>query len=74
MLARVVENPGQRPGSVFAPIHWNDQLPHLDEAEINAIRRAMARLHHPDQGGDSNRMKQWNKLLDEMIDKHRTGN
>lgn len=57
-----------------AGIHWNDQLPHLDEAEINAIRRAMARLHHPDQGGDSNRMKQWNKLLDEMIDKHRTGN
>jgi assimilatory nitrate reductase catalytic subunit len=26
MLARVVENPGQRPGSVFAPIHWNDQF------------------------------------------------
>lgn len=57
-----------------AGIHWNDQLPSLDEAEINAIRRAMARLHHPDQGGDSNRMKQWNKLLDEMIDKNRTGN
>ncbi len=55
-------------------IHWNDQLPHLDDAEINAIRRAMARLHHPDHGGDSNRMKQWNKLLDQMIDKHRTGN
>jgi len=55
-------------------IHWNDQLPYLDDAEINAIRRAMARLHHPDHGGDSNRMKQWNKLLDQMIDKHRTGN
>lgn len=55
-------------------IHWNDQLPHLNEAEINAIRRAMARLHHPDQGGDSNRMKQWNKLLDQMIDKNRSGN
>ena len=55
-------------------IHWNDQLPHLDDAEINAIRRAMARLHHPDHGGDSNRMKQWNKLLDQMIDKNRSGN
>jgi hypothetical protein len=53
-------------------IHWNDQLPRLNDAEINAIRRAMARLHHPDHGGDSNRMKQWNKLLDQMIDKNRT--
>jgi len=55
-------------------IHWNDQLPYLDDAEINAIRRAMARLHHPDHGGDSDRMKQWNKLLDQMIDKNRSGN
>jgi assimilatory nitrate reductase catalytic subunit len=26
MLARVLENPGQRPGAVFAPIHWNGQF------------------------------------------------
>ncbi len=25
VLARVVQSTGQRPGSVFAPIHWNDQ-------------------------------------------------
>jgi assimilatory nitrate reductase catalytic subunit len=25
MLARVAEDPGQRPGSLFAPIHWNGQ-------------------------------------------------
>ena len=26
MVVRVVENPGQRPGSVFSPIHWNGQF------------------------------------------------
>jgi hypothetical protein len=48
---------------------WGDQMPNLSSDEINAIRRAMARLHHPDHGGDSNRMKQWNKLLDQMAHK-----
>lgn len=42
-----------------------DPLPLLKSDEINAIRRAMARLHHPDTGGDVDRMKQWNKLLDD---------
>jgi phenylalanine-4-hydroxylase len=42
-----------------------EALPLLKSDEINAIRRAMARLHHPDTGGDVERMKQWNKLLDD---------
>lgn len=32
--------------------------------EAKAIRKAMARLHHPDVGGDELRMKQWNAVLD----------
>ncbi|MFM2309273.1 MAG: hypothetical protein RLY87_1394 [Chloroflexota bacterium] len=40
-------------------------LPVLTAEEVSSIRRAMARLHHPDTGGDSDRMKQWNKLLDD---------
>jgi hypothetical protein len=38
----------------------------LDPDEITAIRKAMARLHHPDVGGDAERMKAWNMLLDEI--------
>lgn len=34
--------------------------------ELGAIRKAMARLHHPDAGGDSERMKVWNAVLDKM--------
>jgi hypothetical protein len=32
--------------------------------EVRAMRKAMARLHHPDTGGDSERMKAWNAVLD----------
>jgi hypothetical protein len=42
-------------------------LLHLDtitEAEASAIRKAMARLHHPDSGGNPERMKAWNAILD----------
>jgi ATP/maltotriose-dependent transcriptional regulator MalT len=35
-------------------------------AEANVIRKAMARLHHPDVGGDEQRMKVWNALLDQL--------
>ena len=35
-------------------------------AEIAAIRKAMARLHHPDVGGDGARMQAWNVALDEL--------
>lgn len=36
----------------------------ITEAEANAIRKAMARLHHPDTGGNPDRMKAWNAILD----------
>jgi hypothetical protein len=35
-------------------------------AEIGAIRKAMARLHHPDAGGNAERMKLWNAALDPL--------
>jgi len=38
----------------------------LTPAEIGAIRKAMARLHHPDVGGDPERMKAWNAALDPL--------
>lgn len=36
----------------------------LTEEEVGAIRKAMARLHHPDAGGCTERMKMWNAMLD----------
>ncbi|HEY0736383.1 MAG TPA: hypothetical protein VGD69_15825 [Herpetosiphonaceae bacterium] len=36
--------------------------------EAKAIRKAMARLHHPDVGGNEQRMKVWNALLDRLDD------
>ena len=38
----------------------------LTPAEASAIRKAMARLHHPDAGGDIERMKAWNAALDPL--------
>jgi hypothetical protein len=38
----------------------------LTPAEIGAIRKAIARLHHPDAGGDIERMKLWNAALDPL--------
>jgi hypothetical protein len=38
----------------------------LTPTEISAIRKAMARLHHPDAGGDTERMKLWNATLDPL--------
>jgi predicted secreted Zn-dependent protease len=38
----------------------------LTVAEVSAIRKAMARLHHPDAGGDIERMKVWNAALDRL--------
>ncbi len=38
----------------------------ITEAEASAIRKAMARLHHPDAGGDAERMKRWNAVLDRL--------
>ncbi len=39
-------------------------IENITSAEACAIRKAMARLHHPDSGGDPERMKAWNTLLD----------
>jgi len=41
-------------------------LPELTAAEVSAIRKAIARLHHPDTGGDSERLKAWNAALDTL--------
>jgi hypothetical protein len=51
------DEPGELPdlGSLFGRI---------TEEEANAIRKAMARLHHPDTGGNPDRMKVWNSMLD----------
>ena len=38
----------------------------ISDDEINAIRKAVARLHHPDLGGDPERMKAWNAALDRI--------
>ena len=38
----------------------------LTAAEVGAIRTAMARLHHPDAGGDIERRKVWNATLDRL--------
>ncbi|MBP1465408.1 hypothetical protein EYB53_006790 [Candidatus Chloroploca sp. M-50] len=38
----------------------------ITEDEVNAIRKAMARLHHPDVGGNPDRMKAWNAALDRI--------
>ncbi|MDP9309611.1 MAG: hypothetical protein M3R24_01725 [Chloroflexota bacterium] len=38
----------------------------LTPGEAKAIRKAMARLHHPDVGGDEQRMKIWNVVLDQL--------
>jgi hypothetical protein len=38
----------------------------LSRREVAAIRKAMARLHHPDVGGDPRRMQAWNTLLDAL--------
>jgi len=38
----------------------------LSGAEVAAIRKAMARLHHPDVGGDGARMQAWNVALDQI--------
>lgn len=40
----------------------------LSGPEIAAIRKAMARLHHPDVGGDMQRMQAWNVALDHLLD------
>jgi chromosome segregation ATPase len=40
----------------------------ITSSEAKAIRKAMARLHHPDVGGNEQRMKVWNAVLDLLDD------
>lgn len=50
---------------------WSATTPfdlELNPTEIAAIRRAMARLHHPDVGGDAERMQAWNVTLDALLE------
>ena len=52
--------------SSSAPISLGGLTLDLTTAEVSAIRKAMARLHHPDAGGDVERMKAWNAALDPL--------
>jgi hypothetical protein len=45
-------------------LHGIDLTPN----EARAIRKAIARLHHPDVGGDEQRLKIWNAMLDQLDD------
>jgi regulator of replication initiation timing len=38
----------------------------LNRIEVAAIRKAIARVHHPDVGGDAARMQAWNVVLDRL--------
>ncbi len=38
----------------------------LTRSEVAAIRKAVARIHHPDTGGDIGRMQAWNVMLDKI--------
>jgi chromosome segregation ATPase len=55
--------PNETPGPT---IDMSGLVGQLSEDEINAIRKAMARLHHPDVGGNPDRMKAWNAALDRI--------
>lgn len=52
----------QRSDDVSIP----ESLSHITVEEARAIRKAMARLHHPDSGGNPERMKHWNTTLDQI--------
>ncbi len=57
---------------VEEPAHpaWDLQasigITQITEDEASAIRKAIARLHHPDSGGNLERMKLWNASLDRL--------
>ncbi len=48
------------------PVDIHALAEQITEDEANAIRKAIARLHHPDLGGDPERMKAWNAALDRV--------
>lgn len=58
----------RRGGERVASATFSTGMLILNAAEVAAIRKAMARIHHPDAGGDVERMKAWNTLLDRLED------
>jgi FtsZ-binding cell division protein ZapB len=71
-LARECESWKSRAMGI-APSLSLDGLPGAISAEeAQAIRRAIARLHHPDAGGDTERMKAWNATLDAIENRERS--
>lgn len=58
---------GPEPGAAGPVIDVSALAGQISEDEANAIRKAMARLHHPDVGGDPERMKAWNAALDRIF-------
>jgi chromosome segregation ATPase len=66
LLERERDDWRRRAEGVGAPLHIGGLALDLRPEEVGAIRKAMARLHHPDTGGDPERMKQWNAALDPL--------
>lgn len=65
-LARERDMWKTRAEGIGQPLSIGSGIMELTPAEVSAIRKAMARLHHPDTGGDIERMKQWNAALDPL--------
>lgn len=65
-LARERDMWKARAENVATPFTIGGGTIELTPAEVSAIRKAMARLHHPDAGGDVERMKLWNAALDPL--------
>ncbi len=59
--------PVDLPNEHILTVDGGELTGHLSDDEVNAIRKAMARLHHPDVGGNPDRMKVWNAALDRLV-------
>jgi hypothetical protein len=66
LLARERDKWKARAEGTVTPLTIGGLTIDLTPAEVSAIRKAMARLHHPDAGGDAERMKAWNAALDPL--------
>ncbi len=60
-LKRMAPDQNDRPGPSVLGMR-------ITRVEVAAIRKAIARLHHPDVGGDVERMQAWNVALDKLED------
>jgi hypothetical protein len=66
MLSRDRDMWKARAEGMLTPLKIGGITLELTPTEVSAIRKAMARLHHPDAGGDAERMKAWNAALDPL--------